>query len=91
MVGAGWDKADPPKIGTELLAMANFPQPPQSVLWYSSQPGFYIACAHVKHAGACSHTAHEFHQLPEQGGISWSYFSGSVKQQGCTPQSPGGT
>lgn len=91
MVDAGWKNADRPTISAELLAMARFAQPPRSVLWYSNQPGSYIACAHVKSADKCSYTAHEFHQLPEHGGKNWSYLSGSVKQQGCAQGSLGGT
>ena len=90
MAGADWMPADKPGISDELLAMASFPRPPESVLWYSSRPGSYIACAHVKSAGTCSYTTHAFNQLPEHGGKNWSYLSGSVKRQGCAQTSPQG-
>ena len=91
MVGEDWSHADPPEVSRELLAMAGFPKPPESILWYSSRPGSYMACVPLKSNHACSYTAHAFNQLPEHGGKNWSYLSGSVKQQGCVQQSQAGT
>jgi hypothetical protein len=91
MLGTDWRQADPPDISRELLAMASFPQAPESVLWYSGQPGSYIACARFRSIDTCRYAAHAFNQLPEHGGRNWSYLSGPVKQQECVPPSTGGT
>lgn len=87
LVGVEWTSSEPPILASELLAMASFSRPPDGFLWYTKAPGSYIACAYNNRPATCEYSTHEFRQLPEQGGISWSYLSGSVKTKRCAVQS----
>lgn len=87
LVGVEWTRSEPPILASELLAMASFAWSPDDTLWYTKAPGHYIACAYNNRPATCEYSTHEFRQLPEQGGISWSYLSGSVKTKSCAAQS----